>query len=135
MAAMIAAPPASVADPARLRRVLLVKLSSLGDIVHALPLAQSLRAALPDAHLAWAVRAKFADLLRDCPYMNAVHTLDGTRARDLVAFGKMLRASGPAASTPRSTPRDCSCPASSRGCRARRCGSAWIATAKATNFS
>jgi len=33
-----------VSDPAKIRRVLIVKLSSLGDVIHALPLAESLRA-------------------------------------------------------------------------------------------
>jgi len=34
-------------------RIALVKLSSLGDVVHALPVAATLRAARPDAWLAW----------------------------------------------------------------------------------
>ena len=79
-------------DPQRaLSRVLLVKLSSIGDIVHALPLADALRAAFPDAHLAWAVRSKFAALLDGNPNLDAVHALDGSRPRDLIAFGRRLR--------------------------------------------
>jgi lipopolysaccharide heptosyltransferase I len=80
-----------VADPSALRRLLLVKLSSLGDVVHALPLAEALRAALPDAFLGWAVKRRFADLLDGNPNLDAVYTLEGGGARDLLALGKRLR--------------------------------------------
>ncbi|MEI8352568.1 MAG: hypothetical protein WCG36_09705 [bacterium] len=39
----------------RATRVLLVRLSSLGDIVHTWPLAVALRHARPDLHLTWVV--------------------------------------------------------------------------------
>lgn len=82
-----------VADPALLRRVLIVKLSSLGDVVHALPLAEALRAGLgPDAQIAWAVKRRFADLLCGNPHLSAVYELKGSGAGDILAFGKTLRA-------------------------------------------
>jgi lipopolysaccharide heptosyltransferase I len=75
------------------RRLLLVKLSSLGDVAHALPLAEALRAGLgPAVHIAWAVRAPFAPLLDGNPHLNAVHILPDTRARSLIAFVRLLRA-------------------------------------------
>jgi lipopolysaccharide heptosyltransferase I len=75
------------------RRVLIVKLSSLGDVVHALPLAEALRAGLgPDAHIGWAARSKFADLLRGNPHVSRAYELAGTGAGDLLAFGRTLRA-------------------------------------------
>ena len=65
-----------IADAAALRRVLLVKLSSLGDVVHALPLLDALRMGLgPDVHIAWAVRGAYADLLRGNPNLDQVYTL------------------------------------------------------------
>lgn len=88
---MFSAPSFSDPPPAALRRVLLVKLSSLGDVVHALPLADALRAALPNAHLAWAVRKKFADLLDGNPNLDAVHTLDASGVRAAARFGRRLR--------------------------------------------
>ncbi len=85
-------PTPSFADPqTTLRRVLLVKLSSIGDIVHALPLADALRDALPDAHFAWAVRKKFADLLEGNPNLDAVHTLDAKGVRAAARFGRRLQ--------------------------------------------
>ena len=43
--------------------ILIIKPSALGDIVHALPVLSSLRAAFPQAKLTWLVRREFAPLL------------------------------------------------------------------------
>jgi heptosyltransferase-1 len=45
-------------------RVLIVKLSSLGDVVHALPALQDLRAACPGVQVDWVVEPAFAPVLR-----------------------------------------------------------------------
>ena len=45
-------------------RVLIVKLSSLGDIVHALPVVHDIHAAHPQAAIDWVVEPGFAPLLR-----------------------------------------------------------------------
>ncbi|HSN33668.1 MAG TPA: lipopolysaccharide heptosyltransferase I [Ideonella sp.] len=45
-------------------RVLVVKLSSLGDVVHALPAVQDLRRARPEAQIDWLVEPAFAPLVR-----------------------------------------------------------------------
>jgi len=44
-------------------KILLVKLSSLGDVVHTLPVVQDIRVALPDAQIDWVVEKSFAPLL------------------------------------------------------------------------
>ena len=44
-------------------KILLVKLSSLGDVVHALPVVQDIRAALPGAQIDWVVEKSFAPVL------------------------------------------------------------------------
>ncbi len=44
-------------------RLLILKPSSLGDIVHALPVLSALRRACPQAHIAWMVRPELAGLL------------------------------------------------------------------------
>ena len=57
-------------------RVLIVKLSSLGDVVHTMPAMQDIRAAFPGAQIDWAVEPAYAPLVRriegigdviDCP--------------------------------------------------------------------
>ncbi|MEP7101712.1 MAG: lipopolysaccharide heptosyltransferase I, partial [Burkholderiales bacterium] len=45
-------------------RVLIVKLSSLGDVVHAMPVVHDIRAAFPDALIDWVVEPGFAPLVR-----------------------------------------------------------------------
>ena len=49
------------------RRILIVKLSAMGDVVHALPLVPYLRRAAPSAEIHWAVDARFAGLLEGNP--------------------------------------------------------------------
>ena len=44
-------------------KILFVKLSSLGDIVHTLPVVQDILAAMPDAQIDWVVEKSFAPLL------------------------------------------------------------------------
>ena len=46
--------------------ILVVKLSSLGDVVHAMPAVQDMRCALPGAQIDWAVEPGFAPLVRRC---------------------------------------------------------------------
>jgi len=53
-------------------RVVLVRLSALGDIVHTWPLADALRAARPDAHLTWVVEKPFAPLVEGHPAVDSV---------------------------------------------------------------
>ncbi len=46
--------------------ILIVKLSSLGDVVHAMPAVQDLRAARPGAAIDWVVEGGFAPLVQRC---------------------------------------------------------------------
>lgn len=45
-------------------RILLVKTSSLGDVIHNLPVASDIRAAFPGSHIEWAVEESFAAVPR-----------------------------------------------------------------------
>ncbi len=47
-------------------KILIVKLSSLGDVVHAMPAVQDIRAALPGAQIDWVVERGFAPLVQRC---------------------------------------------------------------------
>jgi len=57
-------------------RVLIVRLSSIGDIIHAMPAFMALREALPDAEIGWAVESAAASLVRRIPDLTRVHELD-----------------------------------------------------------
>lgn len=54
---------AAVLEHAEYRRILIIKPSSLGDVVHALPTLQALRGRFPRAHIAWLVKQQWAGLL------------------------------------------------------------------------
>ena len=47
-------------------RILIVKLSSLGDVVHTMPAVQDIRRAFPNAQIDWVVERGFAPLVRRC---------------------------------------------------------------------
>jgi lipopolysaccharide heptosyltransferase I len=57
-------------------RIALVKLSALGDVVHALPVAATLRAARPRARLVWIVERREAAVLREHPAVDEVIVAD-----------------------------------------------------------
>src|SRR5580692_1547966 len=46
-----------------IERLLIVRLSSMGDVVHTLPAAQALRAAFPQAMIGWLIEERWAELL------------------------------------------------------------------------
>ena len=65
------------------KRILIVKPSALGDVVHALPVAALLKARWPDAHLAWLVAAPFAPLLETNPLVDETIPFDRGRGDSL----------------------------------------------------
>ena len=74
-------------------RILIVKLSSLGDVIHTLPSAQALRRRFPDAHLAWAVERAHAGVLRGQAIVDELIEWDRGTWRSFAAFVRRLRAS------------------------------------------
>jgi heptosyltransferase-1 len=60
-------------------RIALIKLSSLGDVVHALPVAATLKAARPQARLTWIVERREAAVLEGHPALDEIVVVD-TRA-------------------------------------------------------
>ncbi len=63
------------------RRIVLLKPSALGDIVHSLPVLTALRRRFPLAHIRWVVNLSFADLLRGHPDLDEVLTFDRGSSR------------------------------------------------------
>jgi heptosyltransferase-1 len=53
-------------------RILIVKLSSLGDVVHAMPAVQDILNAFPEAEIDWVVERGFAPLVRRCSGVHRV---------------------------------------------------------------
>ena len=82
-------------------RTLIIKPSSMGDIVQALPVLTALKEAHPDAHVSWLVASGLADLVEDHPRLEEVILFDRRRfgragrsvgaTLDFLAFLKGLR--------------------------------------------
>ncbi len=58
--------------PTDFRRILLIKPSSLGDIVHALPTAVALKRRFPSASLTWLVKKQWAGVLEGSPALHRI---------------------------------------------------------------
>jgi len=66
------------------RNIAIIKLSSLGDVIHALPVAAALRRGLPGAWLTWIVEAREYALLKDHPDLDVVVPVDTRLWRRLI---------------------------------------------------
>lgn len=62
--------------PASSQRFLVIRLSSIGDIVHALPAVAALGETLPRAEIHWAVETRYAALLDGNPFVHRPVRLD-----------------------------------------------------------
>ena len=56
-------------------RILIVRLSAIGDVIHGMPIACALRERFPDAFLTWVVEERAADLLRGHEALNELVVL------------------------------------------------------------
>jgi heptosyltransferase I len=75
------------------QRILIVKLGSIGDIVHTLPVLRTLRVRFPKAFIAWAVEEKLADLLYENPDLDEVIIISTKRWRknlSLATFSEVI---------------------------------------------
>jgi ADP-heptose:LPS heptosyltransferase len=73
-------------------RILIVKLSSLGDVLHTLPAAQALRRQFPTAHIAWAIEQLHAPLIADQPWLDEQIVWQRTKRGGFRKFIAQLRA-------------------------------------------
>ncbi|HCX28896.1 MAG TPA: lipopolysaccharide heptosyltransferase I [Blastocatellia bacterium] len=75
-----------------LMRILIVKLGSIGDIVHTLPALAAIRKALPQAEISWVVEQRAAEILRDNQFLNRLIEVDTKALRRGSMSGETLRA-------------------------------------------
>lgn len=59
-----------------MKKIAIVKLSALGDIVHAMVALQFIKARFPNLQIDWLVEERFADLLRENPHISNVLTVN-----------------------------------------------------------
>jgi lipopolysaccharide heptosyltransferase I len=73
-------------------RLLVVRLGSLGDLVHTLPAVAALRRARPDTAIDWLVDRVHQDFLELVPVVSSVVTLDAPTVRGWLGARRTLRA-------------------------------------------
>ncbi len=73
-------------------RILIVKLGSIGDIVHTLPALAALRAGMPQAEISWVVERQSSEILRDNPLLDRLIEVDTKALRRGLMSGETLRA-------------------------------------------
>ena len=79
--------------PEHAQRILIVRLSALGDVVHVLPLLDVLRRARPEAHIGWLVEEKAASLLEGHPQLDRVWVAPRQELQRLWGEGRYAAAS------------------------------------------
>lgn len=67
--------------PKKYKNILIIKMSSLGDIIHALPSLYVLRKAYPEAKITWAVHPAFAGILPGKPWLDDIYLVDRKRIK------------------------------------------------------
>ena len=61
------------------RKILVVRLGAMGDIVHTLPAVAQLKSKFPNAHVTWVIESKWKPLLDDNPDVVEVVTISLTQ--------------------------------------------------------
>ena len=70
-------------DMSAVKRLLIIKLSAFGDIIHALPVSAALGEAFPHIELTWAIEEVFAPLVIGNNYIANLLTLPKIKSKDL----------------------------------------------------
>ena len=72
-------------------RIAIVKLSALGDIIHAMVALQFIKQSLPDSSIDWIVEEGFKDILINNPDIDAIHTVNIKKAKKNRSFALLFQ--------------------------------------------
>ncbi|MGP1366918.1 MAG: glycosyltransferase family 9 protein [Schwartzia sp. (in: firmicutes)] len=65
--------------------ILIIKLSAIGDVIHALPVSYAIKETYPEAHVTWAVEPPARELLEGNPYLDDIIVFEKKKFK--VSFG------------------------------------------------
>ncbi len=71
-------------------KILIVKLSSIGDVVHTLPVLSVIKQQIPDADISWVVEKKSAEILRNNQLLTKIIEIDTKALRQRKTLGETL---------------------------------------------
>ena len=73
-----------------MKNFLIVKLSAIGDVVHALPVSYAIKETFPDAHVTWVVEPPSYELLKMNPCVDRIILFQKKNFRTLKGFAKLF---------------------------------------------
>ena len=73
------------------KNILIIKMSSLGDVIHALPTLYAVRKNWPNARITWAIHEQFASLLPGTPWVDDVIIIDKNNSKSRLTYINYVR--------------------------------------------
>jgi lipopolysaccharide heptosyltransferase I len=77
-----------------MEKILVIRLTSMGDLVHTLPAVAALRETFPNAQIDWVVERKWAPILEGTPAVNRIITMDPKPIGKLTEAVREIRSVG-----------------------------------------
>ena len=71
-----------------IKSVLVVKLSAIGDVIHALPVSYAIKETYPEAKVTWVVEPPAYDILKDNPYIDNIIVFEKKKFKSMRGFFK-----------------------------------------------
>ena len=71
-----------------IKSVLVVKLSAIGDVIHALPVSYAIKETYPEAKVTWVVEPPAYDILKDNPYIDNIIVFEKKKFKSMRGFLK-----------------------------------------------
>ena len=75
-----------------IRNILVVKLSAIGDVIHALPVSYAIKETFPEAKVTWVVEPPAYDLLTNNPYIDEIIVFEKKKFKSIGGFIKHIPA-------------------------------------------
>ena len=72
-------------------KILIIKLSARGDIIHTIPALALIKKNFPEAKIDWVTYEKFSGILKNSKYLNEIHILKNKSSSELLKLGFLLR--------------------------------------------
>lgn len=85
-----------MSNPPESSSLLIVRLGAMGDILHALPAATSLRASFPGTRLVWLTKPRWLPLLEGNPYLDQILLFDRSSPAAILRSLRQIRLIQPA---------------------------------------
>lgn len=74
-----------------IKKILIIKPSSLGDVIHALPFLKTIKDSFPDAHIEWVISKSCEGILTENPLIDELIVFDKDSWKNLKNISKTLR--------------------------------------------